>query len=52
MKNSKPKNLRIIASNAEGRRGFNIYLDFSGKKEYLTYHRHNAFRYSLTSRPN
>ena len=40
-------NIRIIAENRNGERGFNIYLDFSGKREYLMGHRHNGLLYDF-----
>ena len=41
------RNLRIIAVNNGNASGFNIYLDFSGNIEFLTYHRHNCYLYDL-----
>ena len=37
------RNIRVCAVNNGNRDGFNIYLDFSGQREYLIYHRHNGF---------
>lgn len=41
------RNIRVIAVNNDGYGGFNIYLDFSGQREYLTYHRHNGLLYGF-----
>lgn len=45
--NKESRNIRIIAENAKLKDGFNIYLDFSGQKEYLIYHRNNGRLYNL-----
>lgn len=41
------RNIRVIAENNEGNLGFNIYLDFSGQREFLMFHRHNGLLFSL-----
>ena len=41
------RNVRIIAANNGSRTGFNIYLDYSGHREFLVYHRHNGLLYNL-----
>lgn len=46
MKNGN-RNIRVLAENSEGRDGLNIYLDFSGQREYLMFHRHSGFLYNL-----
>ena len=46
MKNG-ARNVRIIAVNAAGKHGFDIFLDFSGQREYLMSHRHNGPLYSM-----
>lgn len=33
------KNVKIFAENVDGRAGFNVYLDFSGQREFLVAHR-------------
>ena len=40
-------NIRVVTENRNGESGFNIYLDFSGKKEYLMGHRHNGLLYDF-----
>jgi len=48
MKNTKnTRNIRVIAENSENMSGFDIYLDFSGHREYLESHRHNGMLYKL-----
>lgn len=41
------RNIRVIAINEDVQSGFNIYLEFSGKREYLVTHRHNGALYGL-----
>lgn len=42
------KNIRIFAENCENNiPGFNIILDYSGKKVFLMHHRHNGLLYLL-----
>ena len=41
------RNVRITAINNGGADGFNIYLDFSGQREFLMHHRHNGLLYAL-----
>lgn len=40
-------NIRLIAVNRDCRPGFNIYLEFSGQREYLMSHRHNGILYNM-----
>jgi len=42
----KAKNVRIVIENRAGE-GFNIYLDFSGQREYLMSHRHSGILYQI-----
>lgn len=46
MKNNN-RNIRIIAENNGNRDGVNIYLDFSGQREFVMHHRHNGLLYAL-----
>ena len=39
------RNIRIFAENSGN--GFNIYIEFSGQREYLMFHRHNALLYDI-----
>ena len=41
------KNIFIYAENASGLHGFNIYLCFSGKREFFRFHRHNVLLFNL-----
>lgn len=41
------RNVRISAENNGKADGFNIFLDFSGRREYLMYHRHNGLLYDI-----
>ncbi len=41
------RNIKVYAVNHGRKNGFNIYLDFSGRREYLIYHRHNGILYNL-----
>lgn len=41
------RNIRVMVENNEGDSGFNIYLDFSGQREFLMFHRHNGLLFSL-----
>ncbi len=47
MNNMDRRNIKILAENAKGKNGFNIYLSFSGSKEYLMFHRHNSYLYEI-----
>ena len=47
MKTKCNRNIRVLAENNGNKEGFNIYLDFSGQREYLMYHRHNGLLYGL-----
>lgn len=40
-------NIRLVAVNRDHMDGFNIYLDFSGQREYLMSHRHNGLLYKM-----
>lgn len=39
--------VRVIAERAENPRGFWIYVDFSGQRELLMFHRYNSLLYGL-----
>ena len=41
------RNIRVVAENTDCSPGFNIYLDFSGQREFLMFHRRNGLLYSL-----
>ena len=41
------RNIRVIAENNGFADGFNIYLDFSGQREFLMFHKHNGLLFSL-----
>ena len=41
------RNIRVLAENNGDKDGFNIFLDFSGQREYLMYHRHNGQLYTM-----
>jgi len=41
------RNIRVLAENRNQGDGFNIYLDLSGQKEFLMFHRHNGLLFSL-----
>ncbi|MCR5518475.1 MAG: hypothetical protein K6F17_07890 [Lachnospiraceae bacterium] len=41
------KNVRVLVENREGEAGFNIYLEFSGRREYLMTHRRSGLLYGL-----
>ena len=40
-------NVKVFAVNCENTSGFNIYLDFSGRREYVMSHRHNGLLYQV-----
>ena len=40
-------NVKVIAINNGNKEGFNIFLDFSGQREFLMHHRHNGLLYNL-----
>ena len=46
-KSRESRNIRVFAENNGNKNGFNIYLDFSGRREYLMHHRHNGLLYGL-----
>ena len=37
----------VIAVNNDKHGGFDIYMDFSGQREYLMWHRHNGLLYGM-----
>lgn len=41
------RNIRVLVENSATLDGLNIYLDFSGQREYLIFHRRNGFLYHL-----
>lgn len=41
------RGVMVVAENNGSARGFNIYLDFSGQREFLMWHRHNGFLFNL-----
>lgn len=41
------RKIRVIAANNYKKGGFDIYLDFSGWREYLMWHRHNGFIFGI-----
>lgn len=41
------RNVTVRIENRSGNDGFQIYLDFSGQREFLMPHRHNGLLYSL-----
>lgn len=43
-------NITIVAENNEFGSGFNIYIYFSGQREYLMTHRHHSDLYQLLCR--
>ena len=43
----KHTNIKLYPENIDGKSYFNIYIDFSGKRELLTTHRHNGPLYKL-----
>ncbi|MBQ9521064.1 MAG: hypothetical protein IJR72_00660 [Oscillospiraceae bacterium] len=47
MRRTTLRNVRVFATNRDNRDGFNIYLDFSGQREFLFTHRHNGLLYNL-----
>ena len=47
MKTKYNRNIRVLAENNGVKDGFNIYLDFSGQREYLMSHRHNGLLFRL-----
>ncbi len=42
----KENNIRILAENNKNLDGFNIFVVFSGQREYLMFHRHNGLLYN------
>ena len=43
----KSRNVRVLVENRNGSEGLNIYLDFSGRREYLMTHRRSGLLYGL-----
>ena len=41
------RNILVYAVNNGSKEGFNIYLAFSGQREYLVTHRHNGLLYGM-----
>lgn len=41
------RNTRILAENNGNSDGFNVYLEFSGQREYLMFHRYSGLLYGL-----
>lgn len=41
------RNILVTAENNGNQTGFNIYLVFSGQREYLSTHRHNGAMYGI-----
>jgi hypothetical protein len=46
-KTKENRNIKVLAENNGSKDGFNIYLDFSGQREYLMYHRRNVQLYAV-----
>jgi len=42
-----PRNVKIHAVNDGANDGFNIFVDFSGRREFLMHHRHNGLLYAI-----
>lgn len=47
MRHTTLKNVRVFVKNREGRSGFNIYLDFSGQREFLVSYRRSGLLCNL-----
>lgn len=41
------RNVKVRAENQDACRGFNIFLECSGQKEYLMTHRHNGLLFAI-----
>ena len=41
------RNVKVVAVNNGDKEGFNIYLDFSGQREFLVHHRRNGLLYNF-----
>ena len=41
------RNILVIAENNGAHEGFNVFLEFSGQREYLFTHRHNGVMFNL-----
>ncbi len=41
------RNVRVLAENNKNRSGLNIYLVYSGKREFLMFHRRNGLLYTM-----
>lgn len=41
------RNIRVIAENNGNAHGFNIFLVFSGRREFLMNHRHNGMLFEM-----
>ena len=45
--NNAERNIKVVAENNENKHGFNIYLDCSGQREFIVWHRHNEVLYNV-----
>lgn len=41
------KNIRVVAQNCNDVNGFNIYLELSGRREYIMWHRHDGILFNV-----
>lgn len=41
------RNVKVLAKKSDKLKGFDVYIDFSGKREYLIYHRPNQELYQV-----
>ena len=41
------RNIQVVAENNGNQNGFNVYLVFSGQREYLFTHRHNGAMFGM-----
>jgi len=41
------KNLKVFAESQEGMAGYNIYVSFSGMREFVAWHRRNGMLYEI-----
>ncbi len=39
--------VRVLAENRDKVHGFDVWLEFSGRREYLFFHRHNGLLYEV-----
>ena len=47
MINMTEKNIRVVAQNCNDVNGFNIYLELSGRREYIMWHRHDGILFDV-----